>query len=163
MKKQLFAIVLILSYRLNGVGTHVASPKPKPSSPSSAKPAVYNPMPSIPLTYSIVSIFIDSDNSDIYTCDHNSTIPTTGDYSFDSFSGTSLNVTRKFSSPPRKSVSVRKFTLNNCTKKTIDDLPLRTSDDLSLRTSPYLGFRHDEPENNQDGRINVNSGNGRKE
>jgi hypothetical protein len=130
MKKQLFAIVLILSYKLNGVGLSVAYSKPKPLY-SRVKSAVYNPIKSIPLKYKIstevitkyvnvpksnFSYKLDGDKEDIYTCDYKQ-IPTTGDYSFDSFSGTSLKVNRKFSRPPSEFVLFEKFTLNNCTKK----------------------------------------------
>ena len=52
MKKQLFAIVLILSYKLNGVGLRVAYSKPKPLH-SRVKSAVYNSIKPITLKYKI--------------------------------------------------------------------------------------------------------------
>lgn len=123
MKKQLFAIVLILSYRLNGVGTNMARPKPisnygnvyslsKPSSPTYS----YNlgsPISVTKVKGSKISVTDGLGNT--YTCDNQFLIQN-ATYSNFNFDNGKITLNRRFTGPKRsKMVGTGKITLKNCT------------------------------------------------
>ena len=123
MKKQLFAIVLILSYRLNGVGTNMARPKPisnygnvyslsKPSSPTYS----YNlgsPISVTKVKGSKISVTDGLGNT--YTCDNQFLIQN-ATYSNFNFDNGKITLNRRFAGPIRsKMVGKGSITLKNCT------------------------------------------------
>ena len=123
MKKQLFAIVLILSYRLNGVGTNMARHKPisnygnvyslsKPSSPTYS----YNLGSPISVTKVKGSKISVTDNlGNTYTC-NNKFLIQNATYSNFRFDNGKITLNRRFAGPIRsKMVGKGSITLKNCT------------------------------------------------
>ena len=135
MKKQLFAIVLILSYRLNGVGPSVAYAKPisnyggyslsEPSSPfgyngynlgSLTDELVYNRRSPISVTKVKGSKISVTDNlGNTYTC-NNKFLIQNATYSNFRFDNGKITLNTRFTGP-KGSKMVRKgsITLENCT------------------------------------------------
>ena len=137
MKKQLFAIVLILSYKLNGGGLHVARAKPisnyggyslsEPSSPygyngynlrSLTDELVYNRRSPISVTKVKGSKISVTDNSgNTYTCDNQflHQYATYSNFRFDNGNGR-ITLNRRFTGPRgSKMVRIGETTLKNCT------------------------------------------------
>ena len=136
MKKQLFAIVLILSYKLNGVGLRVARAKPipnygngyslsEPSSPfgyngynlrSLTDELVYNRRSPISVTKVKGSkISVTDGLGNTYTCDNQFLIQN-ATYSNFRFDNGKITLNRRFAGPIRsKMVGKGSITLKNCT------------------------------------------------
>ena len=124
MKKQLFAIVLILSYKLNGVGLSVAHSKPKPDydynlselSSMAHERVIYSSARPISVTKVKGSKISVTDNlGNTYTC-NNQFFNQNATYSNFRFDNGKIKLNTRFTGPRgSKMVGIGETTLKNCT------------------------------------------------